>query len=1074
MLVGGTSSPIFTSPGGAEYSHFTILHFAPLGLCQRLGGVLLPIWSPLRGLNKHHLFLLSGLLLLSLFQTSSAQTTQISGVINRYAAVTDIDTCSGKLTVSDTTGFRVGAPVLLIQMQGAEIVPTNNFLYGIIQNMNFAGRYERAVIDSVGPNILFVQQRLVYAFSMPGKVQVVTIPQYVNAVVTDTLKCQPWNGATGGVLALEVSGDLTLNAPVLADGAGFRGGTAYIGAGNNCNFLVPEVSYYYAFPNWRGGYKGEGIALPELGKELGRGPQANGGGGGNDHNSGGGGGGNVSDGGDGGDNDEPSLLGCDGYYPGVRGYGAFFTNDRMFLGGGGGAGHSNNTLGGAGANGGGIIFIEADDINGSVPIISANGSSASFSNGDGAGGGGAGGTIWLKANSAPGIIVRANGGIGGNTINNNANRCFGPGGGGAGGRILTNLFGIPAPNGGLAGVVTGSTGACNGTTSGAGNGDFGLADTLPAIPQGTVDYLIPEIVGAPLSDTICPGETATFILLANDGGWDFQWQSNDGTGWQDITGGTQFAGFQNDTLYFLYVSEDQSGFRFRCRVSRPGCYETVSAEANVLVEPSPIAGFTFTQNGAVVDFTNLSNASSYFWDFGDGTTSQAVNPQHVYTMQGDFIVTLYAISDCDTAIALQMIVTLLPPVAGFTAPPLTTGCGSVNVPFTNTSSPDATAFSWTFPGGAPATSNQPNPTISYTVTGFYLVTLVASNAAGQDTFSQLVAVEIEPSPIADFAFFVQPDGTVQFADQSQNANNLLWDFGDNTTSTDPNPLHDYPMDGTYTVTLTVWNDCDTVSIQQSVAAFFPPVAGFFVQDTTPGCQTAVVEFENTSSANATSFTWNFPGGNPATSSDPNPSVSYPGAGTYTAQLVVTNSVGSDTIEQTFAVQILDFPIADFNYTFFPGGIVRFNNASQDALSYSWDFGDGSPQVNGVANIDHQFSASGAYTVTLIATNPCGVSILQQTIEVVVSGVATGEPQGLGIVRLFPNPASDWLTVDCSQATAQLVEVQVFDAGGKMVFEKGFSQVTNVEEIPLKGLAAGAYQVRVQLKKGFLIRMFLKI
>src|SRR5690606_17557018 len=211
----------------------------------------------------------------------------------------------------------------------------------------------------------------------------------------------------------------------------------------------------------------------------------------------------------------------------------------------------------------------------------------------GAGGGGAGGTIWLKANSAPaGVIVRANGGIGGNTINNNSNRCFGPGGGGAGGRILTNLFGIAAPAGGLAGVVTGSTNACNGTTSGAGNGDGGIVDTLPGIPQGIEAYIIPQIVGSPLSDTLCPGETAVFLVLANNGDWDYQWQQNNGGGWQDITAGAQYTGFQNDTLTVANVTSGQDGLRFRCRVLRAGCYEVVSGEAAIVLLPAPVAGFT--------------------------------------------------------------------------------------------------------------------------------------------------------------------------------------------------------------------------------------------------------------------------------------------------------------------------------------------------------------------------------------------------------------------------------------------------------------------------------------------------
>ncbi len=1023
-------------------------------------------------MNILRLFLL--ILFLFKIQISNAQTpASISGIINHYAAVTDIDTCSGRLTVSDTTGFKVGAPVLLIQMQGADIVSSNNFLYGIIQNMNYAGRYERAVIDSVGQNVLFVKKRLVYPYSVSGKLQVVTFPQFANAVVTDTLKCQSWNGSTGGVLALEVAGNLTLNAPIVADGAGFRGGQAYVGSGNNCNFLIPEVSYFYGIPNWRGGYKGEGIAAPIVGKELGRGPQANGGGGGNDHNSGGGGGGNITDGGTGGDNDEPSAFGCDGYYPGVRGYAPVFVINRIFLGGGGGAGHVNNALTGAGARGGGIIFIQAGDINGSVPIISANGFSAQAANGDGAGGGGAGGSIWLESNSAPtNIIVRANGGNGGNTINNNGNRCFGPGGGGAGGRILTDLFGIASPTGGLAGIVTGSTNGCNNSSNGANNGDNGLTESLVSVPAGTEDYLIPQIVGSPLPDTVCPGETATFLVLTNSGSWNFQWQMNDGTGWQDIAGGGQFSGFQSDTLAVANVLASQNGLRFRCRVFRAGCYETISLEANLLINPAPTAAFSSSVSGLVADFTNLSSAMSYFWDFGDGATSQATNPQHTYTTEGVFTVTLYAINDCDTAVAAQTVTTLLPPTAGFTFPSPVEGCGSsVQAPFMNTSSGTATTYSWSFPGGTPATSNQANPAVTYTTTGLYFVTLIASNAAGQDTSTQIVAVTINPFPIADFTFFIQGNGVVQFADQSLYTNNLLWNFGDGATSSDSDPLHTYAQEGTYNMTLTVWNACDTTSIQQTVAILLPPTAGFFVEDTTLSCATATVVFENNSSPNSASFQWSFPGGSPASSIDLNPSVTFSNSGTYTAQLIVSNSVGNDTLEQTFNVQIFDFPVADFSYQAFPGGVLRFSNLSQNAVSYTWDFGDGYPQVPG-NDIHHQYAMSGAYTVTLIAVSPCGVSILQQTIEVVVSGVATGEPQGLGIVRLFPNPASDWLTVDCSQATAQPVEIQIFDASGKLIFEKN-KNLEVINEIALGNFPPGAYQVAVRFEKGKLVRQVVK-
>ena len=850
------------------------------------------------------------LILIFQFHFSHAQTTQISGIVNRYAAVSAIDTCSGQLSVSDTAGFRPGGHILLIQMQGAEISSANNFLYGIIQTMNYAGRYERAIIDSVAANTIFIQKRLLNNYGITGKVQAVTIPQYAAAVVTDTLRCQAWNGATGGVLAFDVAGTLTLNAPVVADGAGFRGGAAYTAASNNCNFIFPETAYFYPFGSFRGSYKGEGVAAPITGKEFGRGPQANGGGGGNDHNSGGGGGANISDGGNGGNNDEPNALGCDGYYPGVRGYGIFFTANRMFLGGGGGAGHSNNALSSAGGPGGGIIVVQASDINGATPVFSANGKKAGNANGDGAGGGGGGGTIWLKADAAPAnIIVRADGGDGGNTLNNNQNRCFGPGGGGAGGRIFTNLFGISSPPGGKAGIVMNSSNGCNGSSNNATGGDAGLVEPLPAIPEGDADYLLPQILAGPISDTICEGDPAFFAVQANAGNWTFQWQQNNGAGWQNITGGN-FSGVATDSLVLSSASAAQNGVQLRCLVQFANCFQATSFPATLTVVPTPTAGFTTSVNGYTANFSNLSSASSYYWNFGDGKFSPLASPQHTYTAEGTYTVTLYAIEVCDTAVATQTVVIAL-----------------------------------------------------------------------------------------------------------------------------------------------------------------APTAGFFVADTVIGCQSALIDFENTSSQNAVSFAWSFPGGNPGTSTVQDPSVAYSAPGTYTSQLIVSNNVGSDTTTQTFVVQILDFPAAAFSVTSFPGGVIRFTNLSLMATGYSWNFGDGSAPSNN-PNPDHQYAQSGTYTVTLVANNPCGVSIIQQNIEVVVSGVGTGEVKGLGRIAVYPNPTHEKLTVDYTESASQPVEIQIFDTSGKSVFlQTGLSGTAS--EISMETLPAGAYRLAVRFKTGFLTRTIVK-
>ena len=62
-----------------------------------------------------------------------------------------------------------------------------------------------------------------------------------------------------------------------------------------------------------------------------------------------------------------------------------------------------------------------------------------------------------------------------------------------------------------------------------------------------------------------------------------------------------------------------------------------------------------------------------------------------------------------------------------------------------------------------------------------------------------------------------------------------------------------------------------------------------------------LNFSSTSDGNPTSFSWEFVGGNPATSIDPNPTVSYTGTGVFTAKLTVSNSSGSSVSTRTVKI-----------------------------------------------------------------------------------------------------------------------------------------------------------------------------
>lgn len=380
------------------------------------------------------------LLLILSFYVLRAPAQTIGGVVNTYYQVIEVIPSKACVRVTSTAGLAQYDNAMLVQMKGATVSLANDNSFGTIQSLNDAGNYELAYICSIRGDSVFFLHELLNTYTVTGKVQLVRIPAYTSVTVTSPLEPLPWNNAagTGGVLAIMVINTLTLNANVVADTTGFKGGASKVLSGT-CGSLLTFDNYYYntAGGSTGGGYKGEGIVtFTSNSYSGGRGPAANGGGGGGDHNNGAGGGANLMPGGLGGEN--RSTAGCNNKYPGLGGIALSNAGNKIYLGGGGGNGHSNNTLtprgGGAG---GGIIFIKADAIVGNNYTISARGQAGDQTIGDGGSGGGAGGTIIMDVNSYVGntnIVV--DGGNGGSVDNlAQGGRSMGTGGGGAAGVI---------------------------------------------------------------------------------------------------------------------------------------------------------------------------------------------------------------------------------------------------------------------------------------------------------------------------------------------------------------------------------------------------------------------------------------------------------------------------------------------------------------------------------------------------------------------------------------------------------------------------------------------------------------
>src|SRR5262252_7666208 len=204
--------------------------------------------------------------ILFFFFSSSAQTN-ISGVVNSYYKVVEVIPSKACVRLNTVVGLARLQKTLIIQMKGASVDTTNTSSFGDTTSLNNAGNYELAIICAISGDSVFMFHNFLNSYSVADKVQLVKFAEYFSANVVDTVKAAPWNNTngTGGVIALNVSQTLTLNAPIYGDGSGFAGGAYVLDSSGSCSNFFPASKYFYdasssspTIPQ-NGSYKGESV-----------------------------------------------------------------------------------------------------------------------------------------------------------------------------------------------------------------------------------------------------------------------------------------------------------------------------------------------------------------------------------------------------------------------------------------------------------------------------------------------------------------------------------------------------------------------------------------------------------------------------------------------------------------------------------------------------------------------------------------------------------------------------------------------------------------------------------------------
>ena len=311
-------------------------------------------------------------------------------------------------------------------------------------------------------------------------------------------------------------------------------------------------------------------------------------------------------------------------------------------------------------------------------------------------------------------------------------------------------------------------------------------------------------------------------------------------------------------------------------------------------------------------------------------------------------------------------------VTQFSGTPLS-GCAPFSVSFTDQSTGNPNYWKWTL--GNNTVSFLQNPSTVYVNPGIYSVKLVIKNAAGDmDSVTKTSYINVFAKPVSNFSAtpltgcFPLP---VTFTDlstaESGTISSWLWDFGDGNTSTIQNPSHNYSAAGNYTVSLLVTNSngCSKSFTKSNYISISNGVTAAFTNSTPSSCAAPqTINFQNQSTGTGTLlYQWLY--GDGVTATGIAPPHTYTASGSYTVQLIVTNSTGcSDTITSANPITIgtvnADFTAPTVGCVGSPIAIT--NTSAPTPVSSSWAFGDGTTST--VLNPIKTYTNAGNYNITL--------------------------------------------------------------------------------------------------------------
>ncbi len=619
----------------------------------------------------------------------------------------------------------------------------------------------------------------------------------------------------------------------------------------------------------------------------------------------------------------------------------------------------------------------------------------------------------------------------------------------------------------------------------------------------TVTYIINSANGA--SSDNCPGNSKTVIAYIQPAppvahaGDDkslcnvtyYQLQGNDlgpnGSGLWTIQSGQTDAQFDNPTVYNTTIrnlSADQDYvLRWTSKGTAP-CNDSFDEVTIRVVQSTLTANFTADKTTGcgptTINFTNTSTPPSgltYAWDFGNGVTSNLMNPPAVtFIPQANGKDSVYTvkltISNACSIDTKPMTITIKPqaPVAQI-SPDRTLGCIPfvVNVENLSPGTNDTYTYTLVDANGTPVstkvrTDKDPQQFNIITV-GTYKVYMVAQSQCGT-TQSDPYTLVVSPATITPRLIINGNEGTgcgpltVTFHNNTTGASGFSYDWGDGTTALTTNSTgdvnHTFLKSGDYTVVLHSSNSCtpDVASTPVTIHVLATPTLVFSANNTT-GCKKLDVQFTNNSTDPSASqvgdltYDWDFGDGSPH-SNAVNPAHHYSFVGSpFTVTLTATNGIGcTSTLAMNNMITVNTSSLTDFVVK--PDSVVNIpvytfsflDQSTGGPLTWHWDFGDGKTSTQ--KNPEHTYADTGRYKVTLTTANSYCDSTISHYVRI------TGIPGQVYLPNaIMPNSVTPSLRKFYALGSGlKTWHLQIFNNYGQLIYD-----TTDLNE---KGEPTGAW------------------